>query len=88
MWGEKNNRAIKFLTARPNGILRGGVGSVNRYPFSVTFWHFINLLSLHGTSSSSFKPLLYNRNQTNKNDRIQFAGKSRDAHQKTSLNSI
>ena len=30
MWAEKNNRAIKFLTARPNGILRGGVGSVNR----------------------------------------------------------
>ena len=27
MWAEKNNRAIKFLTARPNGILRGGVGS-------------------------------------------------------------
>ena len=30
MWAEKNNRAIKFFTARPNGILRGGVGSVNR----------------------------------------------------------
>ena len=31
MWAEKNNRAIKFLTARPNGILRGGVGFVNRH---------------------------------------------------------
>ena len=30
MWAKKNNRAIKFFTARPNGILRGGVGSVNR----------------------------------------------------------
>ena len=30
MWVEKNNRAIKLLTARPNGILRGGVGCVNR----------------------------------------------------------
>ena len=30
MWAEKNNRAIKFFTARPNGILKGGVGSVNR----------------------------------------------------------
>ena len=30
MWAEKNNRANKFLTARPNGILRGGVGTVNR----------------------------------------------------------
>ena len=30
MWAEKNNRAIKFFTARPNGILRGGVGSQNR----------------------------------------------------------
>ena len=30
MWAEKNNRAIKFFTARPNGILRDGVGSVNR----------------------------------------------------------
>ena len=30
MWAEKNNRAIKFLTARPNGILRGGLGSQNR----------------------------------------------------------
>ena len=30
MWAEKNNRAIKFFTARPNGILRGGVGSRNR----------------------------------------------------------
>ena len=30
MWAEKSNRAIKFLTARPNGILRGGVGSRNR----------------------------------------------------------
>ena len=27
---KNNNRAIKFLTARPNGILRGGVGSRNR----------------------------------------------------------
>ena len=27
---KKNNRAIKFLTARLNGVLRGGVGSVNR----------------------------------------------------------
>ena len=27
---KKNNRAIKFFTARPNGILKGGVGSVNR----------------------------------------------------------
>ena len=27
---KKNNRAINFFTARPNGILRGGVGSVNR----------------------------------------------------------
>ena len=24
MWAEKNNRAIKFFTAQPNGILRGG----------------------------------------------------------------
>ena len=31
MWAEKNNRAIKFLTAWPKGILRGGVGSVNRH---------------------------------------------------------
>ena len=30
MWAEKNNRAIKFFTARPNGVLRGSVGSVNR----------------------------------------------------------
>ena len=30
MWAEKNDRAIKFLTARPNEILRDGVGSVNR----------------------------------------------------------
>ena len=30
MWAKKNNRAIKFFTAWPNGILRGGVGSVNR----------------------------------------------------------
>ena len=30
MWAKKNNRAIKFLTARPNGVLRGGVGSRNR----------------------------------------------------------
>ena len=30
MWTEKNKRAIKFFTARPNGILRGGVGSQNR----------------------------------------------------------
>ena len=30
MWAEKYNRAIKFFTARPNGILRGGVGSRNR----------------------------------------------------------
>ena len=29
MWAEKNNRAIRFFTARPNGILRGGVGSRN-----------------------------------------------------------
>ena len=28
--GPKKNRAIKFFTARPIGILRGGVGSVNR----------------------------------------------------------
>ena len=28
MWAEKNNRAIKFFPARPNGILMGGVGSV------------------------------------------------------------
>ena len=27
MWAEKNNRAIKFLTARPNRVLIGGVGS-------------------------------------------------------------
>ena len=27
---KKNNRAIKFFTARPNWVLRGGVGSVNR----------------------------------------------------------
>ena len=27
---KKNDRAIKFFTARPNGVLRGGVGSVNR----------------------------------------------------------
>ena len=27
---KKNDRAIKFLAARPNGVLRGGVGSVNR----------------------------------------------------------
>ena len=30
---KKNNRAIKFFTARPNGFLRDGVGSV--YLFSV-----------------------------------------------------
>ena len=30
MWAEKNNRAIKFLAARPNGILRGGVTSQNQ----------------------------------------------------------
>ena len=24
---KKNNRAIKFMTARPNGVLRGSVGS-------------------------------------------------------------
>ena len=30
MWAEKNNRAMKFFTARPNEILRGGIGSRNR----------------------------------------------------------
>ena len=30
MWAKKNNRAIKFLTVRPKGDLRGGVSSVNR----------------------------------------------------------
>ena len=30
MWAEKNNRTIKFFTARPNGVLIGGVGSRNR----------------------------------------------------------
>ena len=35
MWAENNNRAVKFFTARPNGILRGGVGSQNRYLYSV-----------------------------------------------------
>ena len=44
MWAEKNNRAIKFLTARPNGILRGGVGSVNRRrPLKSLEEHFLLL---------------------------------------------
>ena len=41
MWAEKNNRAIKFFTARPKGILRGGVGSVKwRRPLKPVEEHF------------------------------------------------
>ena len=41
MWAEKSNRVIKFFTARPNGILKGGVGSVNwRRPLKPLEEHF------------------------------------------------
>ena len=31
MWAEKNNRAIKFFTARPNGVLRALLRSINDF---------------------------------------------------------
>ena len=41
MCADKNNRAIKYFTARPNGILRGGVGSRNwRHPLKSLEEHF------------------------------------------------
>ncbi len=35
MWAEKNNRAIKFLTARPNGILRGKRWERHLFPLKI-----------------------------------------------------
>ena len=29
MWAEKSHRAIKFFTARPNGVLRGGQSNLS-----------------------------------------------------------
>ena len=35
MWAEKNDRAIKFFTARPNGILRGKRWQRHLFPLKI-----------------------------------------------------
>ena len=53
MWAEKNKRAIKFFTARPEGVLRGTSGCC--YKSNVSCSAFYKYTTVTGYLASNFK---------------------------------